>query len=84
MTAARFGVDHRLRRDFEEVVQCEIVKSPQHILPRRHFLPAARRDVLVVQEQEPESRVGVRIGGDLRDDEGGVVAGTCRSLDPGV
>ena len=90
MTAARLGGDHRLRRDFEEVVQCEIVKGPHHILPRRHFLPAARRAVFVVQQQEPESGVGFRIGEDLRDDEvveGGVVAGVLahvQELRPGV
>ena len=78
MTAARLGVDDRVWRCLEEVVRREIIKSPQHILHRRDFLPAARRDIFVVQEQELESGIGIRIGGNSGDDEvveGGVVAG---------
>ena len=90
MTATRLGVDDRVWRDLEEVVQREILKRPQHILPRLDFLPAARRDVFVVQQQEPESGIGIRIGGDSGDDEvveGGVIAGVVRDVQefgPGV
>ena len=90
VTATSLGVHDHVGRDLEEVVQRDIIKRPQHILPRRNFLPAARRDVLVVQEQEPEPGVGVGVGGDLRDEEvveGGVVAGVVghvQKLGPGV
>ena len=71
-------------------MQREIIKRPQHILPQRDFLPAARRDVFVVQEQEPEPRIGIRVSGDLGDDEvveGGVVEGVVgdvQEVGPGV
>ena len=90
MTATGLGVDDSAWRDLEEVVQCEIVKSLQHILPRRDILPAARRDVFVVQQQEPESGIGIRIGGDSGDDEvveGGVIAGVVgdvQEFEPGI
>ena len=90
VTATGLGVDDHIRRDLEEVVECKIIKRPQHILPWRDFLPAARRDVFVVQEQEPEPGVGIRVGGDLGDDEvveGGVVAGVVgdvQEFGPGV
>ena len=90
MTATGLGIDDHIRCDLEEVVQRDIIKRPQHVLARRDLLPAARRDVLVVQEREPESSVGVRVGGDLRDEEvveGGVVAGIVgdvQKFGPGV
>ena len=90
MTATSLGVDDRGRRHIEEVVQREIIKSPQHILARRNFLPAARRDIFVVQEQEPESNVDIRVRGYSGDDEvveGGVIAGVVgdvKEFGPGV
>ncbi len=83
--------DDRARRDLEEVIEHIIpTKEPQHILPRRDLLPAARRDVCVVQDREPEPGVGIRVRGDASDDEvveGAVVVGVVGDVEefgPGV
>ena len=84
--------DDRARRDLEEVIEHGIpTKNPQHILPRRDLHPAARRDVCVVQDREPEPGVvDFRVRRDAADDEiveGDVVApvvGDVEEFGPGV